>query len=753
MAYKGYVNKEVQAMYGIPYSQLTAEQKRILHEDSKRRAKLIEETQQEVLKNNLKAFEDEAKMEKVLASIYKDCQKQILANVTETIAKVKKAGGTWSYANQSALTRSRGLFEQITAELNKLGQKEHAVFTQGLGNIYTDQFLRQVYELGQSIPVKANFNRLNPALIKRTLDYPWSGAMFSDRIWMDKETLEKNLRVGLTQSMILGEGIPEITARINKNIGTAQYNAERLARTETKRVTYVAHNDAYEDMGVEQLKYYTSGMKSASEVCGTCKKDNGKIFKRGEEPTLPRHPNCKCVYIPVVSDTFGENELNDLTGSIRGAENYEKWKADQLAKQKKVEKKEKTPEDLIREEVEVEREKLVTKRKVLQNELDTLEAEYNAIKAERNSYSGIRRGLKDPQDAGFKDMAEFEAHDKALTAKSTALLDKIQDKEDAINILYRDEVDLNLEIEFVGNDKNSQMRYNHIKEYRTIRNSHKNNSTFDYIRYRDELTQMAKRMDEDALIINSKMGTFVEKNLYNDYNGARGAHYSPAYKRVHMKMDVNAHEKALGNGLRGSWQTKFHEEGHQLDALINKIDSIRGVTAVTGGRAFTSTDTATGKRFSTAIFDDIIGFLNTAVNYCNKEAGTSYARVSSLGKISGDTRIAFDKYVCHITSNGMDGKVRCELGMFTDAIGLYTRDRLSRNTLSCGGWGHPSGYNKDRGIDGSTSETWATFCALRACGSSEEVAFAKSVMPNAWKAMDEVYHSLAEYLKTNDLSY
>ena len=237
MANTGYVDEEVRKMYGIPYSQLTTEQKRILHEDSVRRAKLIEERQKAVLQNNLKAFEDEARMEKVLASIYRDCQKQILADVQETIAKVQKAGGEWSYANQSALTRSKGLFEQITSELTKLGQKEQSVFYSGLGNIYTDQFLRQVYELGQTMTVKANFNRLNTALIRKTLDYPWSGAMFSDRLWQDKATLGRNLRIGLTQSMILGESIPQITDRINKGINTSRYNAERVARTETKRVT------------------------------------------------------------------------------------------------------------------------------------------------------------------------------------------------------------------------------------------------------------------------------------------------------------------------------------------------------------------------------------------------------------------------------------------------------------------------------------------------------------------------------------
>lgn len=335
MANVGYINKEVAKMYGIPYSELTPEQKKILHEDSVRRAKLIKEREEAVLKNNLKAFEDEAKMEKVLASIYASCQKEILASVTETIAKVKKAGGDWSYANQSALTRSRGLFEQIGEQIKALGQKEQITFRKGLSNIYTDQFLRQVYDLGQSITVKANFNRLNPALIQKTLDYPWSGAMFSDRLWQDKERLGRNLRVGLTQSMILGEGIPQITDRINKGIDTARYNAERVARTETKRVTYCAHDDVYKDTGVEELKYRCAN-GGDSRTCQYCRADNGKVFKRGEEPTLPRHPNCRCVYIPVVSDTFEDNELNELTGSVRGAENYEKWREAEAKKQEEV---------------------------------------------------------------------------------------------------------------------------------------------------------------------------------------------------------------------------------------------------------------------------------------------------------------------------------------------------------------------------------------------------------------------------------
>lgn len=80
-----------------------------------------------------------------------------------------------------------------------------------------------------------------------------------------------------------------------------------------------------------------------SRTCQYCRADNGKVFKRGEEPTLPRHPNCRCVYIPVVSDTFEDNELNELTGSVRGAENYEKWREAEAKKQEEDKKAQTIP--------------------------------------------------------------------------------------------------------------------------------------------------------------------------------------------------------------------------------------------------------------------------------------------------------------------------------------------------------------------------------------------------------------------------
>ena len=57
------------------------------------------------------------------------------------------------------------------------------------------------------------------------------------------------------------------------------------------------------------------------------------------------------MYIPVVSDTFEDNELNELTGSVRGAENYEKWREAEAKKQEEVKPVEKVNTKTVEKEL------------------------------------------------------------------------------------------------------------------------------------------------------------------------------------------------------------------------------------------------------------------------------------------------------------------------------------------------------------------------------------------------------------------
>ena len=816
-----YVNEEVRKMYGIPLSQLTPEQREILRQDGIRRAKLIEERQRDFMRNNKRAFEDAEKLNKVLASIYGSCQKEILGNVAETIAKVKKAGGEWSYANQSALTRSRGLFEQINKELVKLGKEENTVFRTNLQNIYTDQFLRTLYSLGQTQTINSSFAMLNPRLIQDTLDYPWSGAMFSDRLWLDKDRLGRNLRVGLTQSMILGEDMDKIADRVGANINTSKYNAMRVARTETKRVTYSSQAAAFADQGVDEVRYMAANSGGDSRTCDLCREDHGKKFKLGEEPSLPRHPNCRCWYIPVTRDTFEENELNELTGSVRGAENYEKWKEKEAARIKAAQEladKEKSPQDLITAKVMEDMKRAQDERKVLSLQIDTLESERDKIPTQyaktlsdlelkKSSYRDIINKKADEIDAINAEMAEIskkrikagdlldakkiseEEYDKIaeevrkerrvkkdlvnqkndeiaeaefkireteqeiletkreIQKKQDEITSKIQKLNDAIMKSMENDKDRYLDIEYVGD---SMERYAQADLFKSLREGHRSIKSFDMDTYKEGLVQMAQRMDKDALTIQKKLSHLIQGN---EYSQKKAGWYAPADKKVHMDMSSNTHERSLKNGLKGAWQTKFHEEGHQLDDIVSGIEKIAGKAKQSFfDRAFTSSSFPTGKKIQDVIEKDLIKFVNTAIDYSNTKEGQSYKAINGLGRVTSDARYAFTRYMVHLTSGGMDSKTTCQLGVLTDAIGLFTKDKLGRNMLGFG-WGHDSSYNKKRGRDGSASETWATFCALRVCGSKEEVDMMKKVMPETWDCMNKIYHEIAVYLEEHDLEY
>lgn len=145
-------------------------------------------------------------------------------------------------------------------------------------------------------------------------------------------------------------GMDRIADRVGANINTSKYNAMRVARTETKRVTYSSQAAAFEDQNVGEVRYMAANNGGDSRTCDLCREDHGKVYKLGEEPSLPRHPNCRCWYIPVVKDTFEDNELNELTGSVRGAENYEKWKEKEAAKIKAAQEA-KQSEEIIKAKV------------------------------------------------------------------------------------------------------------------------------------------------------------------------------------------------------------------------------------------------------------------------------------------------------------------------------------------------------------------------------------------------------------------
>jgi hypothetical protein len=417
----------------------------------------------------------------------------------------------------------------------------------------------------------------------------------------------------------------------------------------------------------------------------------------------------------------------------------------------------------------LEKEALEAEKATIPQRREALLAEYDAKRISDSEYTerseairADRRRLKDliaqVENEYYSCYNEIDSYNNAIQRISKQIADdryklmaEIRSLDDEIRLLYAFEQDLHLDIDYVGD---SLERYAHIGEFRSIREALRANTSFDFDAYSSELVKMAQRMDGDALEINKALSTVISNNHYSDKGTGW---YSPVKRRVEMDMSSNTHERALGNGLSGSWQTKYHEEGHQLDHILAKVDDVAG--SGSGFQwAFTDPSTATGKKIQAALEEDLLGFVNQAVSYYNgvhsADSGFKAVKaITSFDRLPREVRYAFDEFYCSLTSSGMDKAEACRMGIFLDAIGLFTKDRLSRNTLSCGGWGHDSSYNKDRGKAGSASETWATFYSLRTAGSKAEVTRAQELLPKTWGVMDGIFHSISEYVRKSGLSY
>lgn len=103
----------------------------------------------------------------------------------------------------------------------------------------------------------------------------------------------------LGEGYAAGEGIPQLSKRIKAVFDFCNdYRAERIARTETIQASAQGAIYGYEEAGVRQLEFYAALDERACEDCMALHEQR---FPIGEaEGIITVHPNCRCIWIPVV---------------------------------------------------------------------------------------------------------------------------------------------------------------------------------------------------------------------------------------------------------------------------------------------------------------------------------------------------------------------------------------------------------------------------------------------------------------------
>jgi SPP1 gp7 family putative phage head morphogenesis protein len=111
-----------------------------------------------------------------------------------------------------------------------------------------------------------------------------------------------NLVILIEEHIESGEGITDLTKKLEPFFNSMKGHAETVARTEMSRIRNDAAVGRYVKAGVEKVEYLVG-----PEPCEICDPDAGKIFPMADAPYLPRHPRCCCGYAPSI-DIPGKEE-------------------------------------------------------------------------------------------------------------------------------------------------------------------------------------------------------------------------------------------------------------------------------------------------------------------------------------------------------------------------------------------------------------------------------------------------------------
>ncbi len=116
----------------------------------------------------------------------------------------------------------------------------------------------------------------------------------------------------LAEGMLKGHAPKRVAKDIAANIDSIGIvRARKLARTEIIRSHSEATLNAYEEAEMEGVNILSEFSTSADgSVCPKCEKLEGETFTVQEaRGIIPVHPNCRCTWIPVVSDRKGKRKL------------------------------------------------------------------------------------------------------------------------------------------------------------------------------------------------------------------------------------------------------------------------------------------------------------------------------------------------------------------------------------------------------------------------------------------------------------
>lgn len=381
------VSKELEEEISELYKKL--DKSRALLSQSKE--KLLTSSEASEIKELLKLLEKEKAKLLEAAELPEEIVKNIEENI-ELIEESLKLKSTNGY-----ITHLELMNERINSLALSVANENQINMYGFLSSQYKDNYFRGVFRVQQGIGFGKDFISPNPKVVQGIIMKKFAGSSFSKRIWKDANKLATTLKDTLTNGLIRGESIDQMTKRLLTRIDASKSHARTLIRTESARIYEEATKESYKECGIEKYIFLATLDRKTSLICQELDMKSFPLDKaKAGENYPPMHPNCRSTTMadtkPLKRLARGSDGKNyTVDGNLSYKEWYEGLSSDEQGRMKLENKKDANKKKDKEEYNELK--KYVQKKKMSFNEF--LNIKYNDDKTKYNEMKVIIPTIED----------------------------------------------------------------------------------------------------------------------------------------------------------------------------------------------------------------------------------------------------------------------------------------------------------------------------------------------------------------------
>ena len=195
------------------------------------------------------------------------------------------------------LNRLEYLKSQVGLTMVDLGMNVSNDMRDKIQDDYMDEVKRQSGILGEDLTKTSLWTSKEVATVVMAQT---GSANFSQRVWADTDALKAELDAVISTGIIRGDNPREMAKLLKEHVRTVvtnhRYVTERLARTESARVQFVAQKNSLIEMDYRFCQWHAepSACKICSDIYSHDTKWGRGVYEVDDVPTVPAHPNCRC---------------------------------------------------------------------------------------------------------------------------------------------------------------------------------------------------------------------------------------------------------------------------------------------------------------------------------------------------------------------------------------------------------------------------------------------------------------------------